>query len=295
MEIHPDEEQDEQPQDEYAPEHDSSFSTTLTSTVSDQGMLAVAYLLEHHASLQSLSIIQCPDFLCPQQPVASIRRLTRAMGASRTLQRLALEGCGVCDETVEYLCEDALLPRNSSLRHLDLLSNDLGFVGHEILNSYLPRLRHLQTLALEASTMEHASDFVRALQGNTSLTQVRVMDTPEMNISAAVDGITWRNELWQRTQRLLRGRHATSTNNNDNADEATTTTSDAVWGQALARLAADPQGLSSLFQIVRTKKWAPERLHCSAEPSLSASFTNTNTASPASSLLRPGKRRRLSR
>ena len=219
------------------------------------GTLSMARLLENHPSLQSLAIIQSPDFWSPDQPQAVNERFARALGSNRTLQRLTLEGCGICDDSVASLCNVLML--NPVLQHLDLLSNDLGDEGHEHIHRVIPKLTHLRSLSLEGSTLENPEDFVAAMEKNTSLTYVRVLDTPRMDITPTVDQFATRNELMIRSKEMLE-----SSTSHDNA------VSDAVWGQTLARLAPEAQGISAMYQIIKRKLWVPQQQQECMQPPL---------------------------
>lgn len=221
---------------------------TALPSPSESGTLALARLLEDHPSLESLSVIQSPDFWGPEESQQETnRRMARALGENRTLQRFTLEGCGICDDAVASLCDDVLM-RNPVLQHLDLLSNDLGDEGHGHIHRVLPELKHLRSLSLEGSTLEKPEDFVAAMEHNTSLTYVRVLDTPRIDISAAVDDFAVRNELMLNSRDLLR----TSFQNGEED-----TVSDAVWGRTLARLAQDARGASAVYQVLTRKLWVP--------------------------------------
>lgn len=206
---------------------------------SESGTLALARLLEEHPSLESLAVIQSPGFLCPDSLPAANRRFADALGYNHTLDRFALEGCGICDETVKLLCEE-VLQWNPVMRHLDLLSNDLGEKGHRYLNEALPRMQHLRTLLLEGATMDYPDDFTAALKQNTSLTYVQAVDTPNVDISPIIDEITHRNDMIHKAKTLL--------NDNENRN-------DQIWGNALASFARKPSGNSALFHILSRKSW----------------------------------------
>ena len=87
------------------------------------------------------------------------------------------------------------------------------------------------------------------MEKNTSLTYVRVLDAPGIDISPAVDEITVRNELMIQSQEML----------NIDSTDYPDAVSDAVWGNTLARLAPETQGLTAMYQIITTKLWVPQQ------------------------------------
>ena len=208
---------------------------------SESGTLAIVRLLEEHPALESLSVIQSPGFLCPDSSPALNERFAEALGNNRTIDRFALEGCGICDETVKLVFEKAL-QYNPVLKHLDLLSNDLGEQGHQYLNEALPRMKHLRSLLLEGATMDNPAEFAASLKRNTSLTYVQAIDTPDVDITSVIDEITHRNDTMHKANNLLDDYQ----NGNDQ-----------IWGDALASLARKPQGRSALFQVLSRKLWMP--------------------------------------
>mmetsp|Transcript_25252 Transcript_25252/g.47934 ORF Transcript_25252/g.47934 Transcript_25252/m.47934 type:complete len:499 (+) Transcript_25252:155-1651(+) len=226
---------------------DGDYEITAQTSPCQSGTLAIARLLENHPGLESLSIIQSPDFWSPDQPQDVNERFARALGNNRTVQRLTLEGCGISDDSVAALC-DALM-QNPVLQHLDLLSNDLGDEGLEHFHRVIPKLKHLRSLSIEGSTLEKPEDFVAAMEKNTSLTYVRVLDIPRVDIAPALDQFALRNELMIHSQEML-----------DISLSLPEAVSDAIWGQTLARLALEAQGISALYEIISRKLWVPQEL-----------------------------------
>ena len=207
-------------------------SEEMPSSIDATGTMAMTRLLQEHGNLQYLTIVQSPDFLSPELPKSVNEALLKAMGrANSKLSSLTLEGCGIHDETMVMFCDYVLRKPHSSLKYLDLLSNDLGKQGYDHLCQTLPVCKSLCSLSLEGTWMPDWDTFTTAVEKNTSLEYLRVLDAPA-DVLAAVNQCTTRNYWMHKVPRVLQDA-------NDN-----------VQGYAMLKLAQSPQGKHALFHLL---------------------------------------------